>query len=195
MHKLKELAKEDLKDVSKTEKVKYVEPIDDQSFKMVAYIFMGLMFVNLFIFFLPFVDFEGGMTSSDTGYLVITWFNTSFEEGPIIALCITVIFIISIVALSLLIFTLISHGEVTKAIAYKYLKKFNYVYIAAVLILLIVVFNMIEVMRFRLSGEIYELPYPGIGLHMLLWVNMIVPILLGFVFKVIRAKNQDNFIP
>ena len=36
MHKLKELAKEDLKDVSKTEKVKYVEPIDDQSFKMVA---------------------------------------------------------------------------------------------------------------------------------------------------------------
>jgi hypothetical protein len=194
MHKLKELAKEDLKDVSKTEKVKYVEPIDDQSFKMVAYIFMGLMFVNLFIFFLPFVDFEGGMTSSDTGYLVITWFNTSFEEGPIIALCITVIFIISIVALSLLIFTLISHGEVTKAIAYKYLKKFNYVYIAAVLILLIVVFNMIEVMRFRLSGEIYELPYPGIGLHMLLWVNMIVPILLGFVFKVIRAKNQDNFI-
>ena len=48
-------------------------------------------------------------------------------------------------------------------------------------------------MRFRLSGEIYELPYPGIGLHMLLWVNMIVPILLGFVFKVIRAKNQDNF--
>ncbi|WIF88158.1 hypothetical protein [Acholeplasma laidlawii] len=194
MHKLKELAKEDLKDVSKTEKVKYVEPIDDQSFKMVAYIFMGLMFVNLFIFFLPFVDFEGGMTSSDTGYLVITWFNTSFEEGPIIALCITVIFIISIVALSLLIFTLISHGEVTKAVAYKYLKKFNYVYIAAVLILLIVVFNMIEVMRFRLSGEIYELPYPGIGLHMLLWVNMIVPILLGFIFKVIRAKNQDNFI-
>ncbi|MBG0763236.1 hypothetical protein IY230_06425 [Acholeplasma laidlawii] len=195
MHKLKELAKEDLKDTSKTEKVKYVEPIDDQSFKMVTYIFMGLMFVNLFIFFLPFVDFEGGMTSSDTGYLVITWFNTSFEEGPIIALCITVIFIISIVALSLLIFTLISHGEVTKAIAYKYLKKFNYVYIALVLILLIIVFNMIEVMRFRLSGEIYELPYPGIGLHMLLWVNMIVPILLGFVFKVIRAKNQDNFIP
>ena len=57
MHKLKELAKEDLKDVSKTEKVKYVEPIDDQSFKMVAYIFMGLMFVNLFIFFLTICRF------------------------------------------------------------------------------------------------------------------------------------------
>ena len=57
MHKLKELAKEDLKDVSKTEKVKYVEPIDDQSFKMVAYIFMGLMFVNLCIFFLPFAHY------------------------------------------------------------------------------------------------------------------------------------------
>lgn len=195
MNKLKELAKEDLKDINKTEKIKYTAPIDHQSFKMVAYIFMGLMFVNLFIFFLPFVDFEGGMTSSDTGYLVMTWFNTSFEEGPIIALCITAIFIISIVALSLLIFTLISHGEVTKAIAYKYLKKFNYVYIALVLILLIVVFNLIEAMRFRLSGEIYELPYPGIGLHMLLWVNMIIPIQLGFIFKVISAKNQDNFIP
>lgn len=69
------------------------------------------------------------------------------------------------------------------------MKKFNYVYIVFVLILLIIVFNLIEVMCFRLFGEIYELLYLGIGFYMLFWVNMIVLILFGFIFKVISVKN------
>lgn len=75
---------------------------------MVVYIFMGLMIVNLFIFFLLFVDFEGGMILSDIGYFVMIWFNILFEEGLIIVLCIIVIFIIMIIILLLFIYIFIS---------------------------------------------------------------------------------------
>jgi hypothetical protein len=78
---------------------------------------------------------------------------------------------------------------------YKHLKiieKSSYVYLGIFSTALIIMFVMIDQLASRYIGYTSEIPESSIGLQILLWLNIVAPIVMRFVVHVMYVKIAHN---
>lgn|GEM_PF-7133681 len=148
--------------------------------------------INLILYLTPFIVFEGLIPSFYNGYELFSWFNSPYDEGPIITIISLVIFMLSMI---MLIIGLISLQDKSN------LKKVLPKGVFYVLILLFFISNAIGLPALIHFADVMstkyifsnQIPSIGIGAIILFAINMISCVSM-FVFSFFNKSNAQRKI-
>lgn len=63
-----------------------------------------------------------------------------------------------------------------------------YVHFGVVTISIIIILLTIDSMNYRLTNQIYELPYGGWGLQLIFWINILIPTLIRIIVQIAQDR-------
>ncbi len=165
---------------------------DSLPYKFLSLSILGLGIINLLVFFTPFIAYKHAFDPFDNGYQLLQYFAISPSEGIPIAISTWAIFTVSVVTAiyGCYLYYHKKHFNIYKHL--RIIEKSSYAYLGIISTGMIIIFIMIDQIRFQYIQHSIAVPESGIGLQIFLWLNIIAPIIMRFVVVVIHARLAQN---
>jgi len=165
---------------------------DRLPYRFLSISILSIGIINLLLFFTPFIAYKGAIEPYDNGFQALQYFSLVASEGAPIAFGTWVIFIGSIVTALYGGFLFYNRRKINIYTHLKIIEKSSYVYLGIFSTAMIIIFVMIDQLAFSYIGHTSEIPESSIGLQILLWLNIIAPIVMRFVVMVIYARLAES---